>query len=328
MPKVAKTRRQPRRGPIKATTPLSPPASQNTNNTAPGISRIAPRSLFVTSAPKTTDHVDGEGARLLKQAEALATMSIEVNLRSLSTLAYSLQEDVRKLVHCTSDDQNFRRENEERMIKMMYEVQTVKAYMAPLQGLPPATRADIERVQQEMRETATIWHKQIESIEAKLDAISEGTNRPPKSTVVTKTADPEPITPGTTGRETRAIKRANIQLELSAQKQKTSSRLLTPELRIKDAINSTKRWNREHKSTKSEDIYFIPSYFRKQRQRDAELAGILQRTLQKRVTDKVKARFGVQGLEELSRHTSWEDVIDTATEVLVVNKTKTAKLLS
>ncbi|UZP33420.1 hypothetical protein NXS19_001236 [Fusarium pseudograminearum] len=269
MPKVPKTRRQPRRG-----------------------------------------HEDGEGARLLKQAETLATMSVEVNLRALSTLAYKLQDDVKRLVLRTSDDQGFRRESEERLTRIMYEVQTVKAFMAPLQGLPPATRADIDRLQQEMRETSTKWHKQIEDVEVKLDALSEGMKQPPSQL------------------ETRAMQRAKAELQPSIQKQQTSSRSSTPESRIQDAIDSTKRWNREHKTTKLRDSHFILSYFRKQRQRDAELAVILQRTLQRRVANKVKSRFDPQSLEELSQHALWADIIDMATEVLVVNKLKTAQLLS
>ncbi|RGP59328.1 hypothetical protein FSPOR_11414 [Fusarium sporotrichioides] len=307
MPKIAKTRRQPHRGPIRAAAPLSPPASQNINNT-------------------TSNHADGEGAKLLKQAEALATMSVEVNLRALSTLAHKLQDDVKKLVLRTSDDQDFRRENEERMTRIMYEVHTVKSFMATLQGQPPATRADIDKVQQEMRETSTKWHKQIEDMEVKLDALSAGMKQPSKP-AVTKTANLDPITPDTTSRETRAMTKAKTELQPSIQKQQTSFRSSTPESRIQDAIDSTKRWNREHKTTKLRDSHFITSYFRKQTQRDAELGGILQRTLQRRMANKAKARFDPQNLEELSRHAVWKDVIDMATEVLVVNKMRTAQLL-
>ncbi|KAF0643677.1 hypothetical protein FPSE5266_20066 [Fusarium pseudograminearum] len=220
MPKVPKTRRQPRRGPIRAAAPLSPPASQNINRIISNTSDTAAGSLLVSSTAQAIGHEDGEGARLLKQAETLATMSVEVNLRALSTLAYKLQDDVKRLVLRTSDDQGFRRESEERLTRIMYEVQTVKAFMAPLQGLPPATRADIDRLQQEMRETSTKWHKQIEDVEVKLDALSEGMKQPPKP-VVTKAVDLEPITPDTTGRETRAMQRAKAELQPSIQKQQS-----------------------------------------------------------------------------------------------------------
>jgi hypothetical protein len=46
------------------------------------------------------------------------------------------------------------------------------------------------------------------------------------------------------------------------------------------------------------------------------------------VANKVKATFGPNSLEELSHHASWKDVIDMATEVLVVKKAKVAQLLS
>ncbi|KAL6919829.1 hypothetical protein ACHAP8_009008 [Fusarium lateritium] len=327
MPKTTNIRRQPRRGPIRAAPPLSPPASQNISNTVPSTATTTAGSRLGTSTTRNIDHGDSEGAKLLKQAEALANMSVEVNLRALSTLAYKLQDDVKKLVLRTSEDQDFRRKNEERLTRIMYEIQTVKSFMAPLQGQPPATRADIDRLQQEMRETSSKWHNQVEDIEVKMDAFSKGTRQPPRP-VVTKTANPDPITPDTTGRETRAMKKAKAEAQPSIPKQQTSSRLSTPESRIQEAIESTKRWNREHKTTEVRDSRFIVSYFRKQTQRDPELGGILQRTLQRRVAHRVKVRFDSQSLEELNRHAIWSDVINTATEVLVVNTKKTAQLLS
>ncbi|KAG8675106.1 hypothetical protein FPOAC1_001083 [Fusarium poae] len=220
MPKITSTRRQPRRGPIRAAPPLSPPASQNIDNTAPNTYGIAPSSMLSTSTTRNIDHADGEGAKLLKQAEALANMSVEVNLRALSTLAYKLQDDVKKLVLQTSDDQEFRRKNEERMTRIMYEIQTVKSFMAPLQGQPPATRADIERLQQKMRETSTRWHNRVEDMEVKLDTFLKGTRQPPRP-VVTKTTNPDPITPDTMGRETRAMEKAKAHVQPNIPKQQS-----------------------------------------------------------------------------------------------------------
>lgn len=108
---------------------------------------------------------------------------------------------------------------------------------------------------------------------------------------------------------------------------KDSSSSSNPDSRVRDAINSTKRWNREHKITKLEDNQFINSYFLKQAQRDAKLAGILHRAFQIRVAKRVKARPNSLSREELSRLALWKDVIETATEVLVINKMKTAHLM-
>jgi hypothetical protein len=156
----------------------------------------------------------------LKQAEALATMSFELNLRAVWALANRLEQDVRMLVLRTADDQEFRRQNEERMTKMMQEVQVVKIHMAQFDGSQPATQADIEKLQQEMNNTTLGWNKQLEDARAKVDDISSRIQLD-ADTIVVKTDDPEPDTPPTSGVETRAMRRARAQLDSSGQKQQS-----------------------------------------------------------------------------------------------------------
>jgi hypothetical protein len=79
------------------------------------------------------------------------------------------------------------------------------------------------------------------------------------------------------------------------------------------------------------DNQFITSYFKKLGQRDPELAKILQQTIQKRAPRAYKTRSRKtqtsQSLEELCRNIAWQDVIDAATEVLVVNRSQTLQTL-
>ncbi|WZH39855.1 uncharacterized protein QYS62_000781 [Fusarium acuminatum] len=305
--------------------PLSPPPSQNSNYWSPAL--VTSNALPPISRSPTTsfqDYPKSNGAKVLKQAEALATMSFELNLRAVWALANRLEQDVRMLVSRTANDQEFRRQNEERMTKMMQEVQVVKVHMAQFNGSQPATQADIEKLQQEMNNTTLGWNKQLEDARAKVDDISSRI-QPDVDTIVVNTNDPEPNTPPTSGVETRAMRRARAQLGSSNQEQQNL------ESRINEAINSTKRWNREHKVTKMRDNQFITSYFKKQGQRDPELAKILQQTLQKRAPRAYKTRSQKtqtpQSLEELCRNIAWQDVIDTATEVLVVNRSQTLRAL-
>ncbi|KAM0203649.1 hypothetical protein ACHAPA_010279 [Fusarium lateritium] len=311
--------------------PLSPPPSQNSNNWSPAL--VTSNALPpIIRSPTTSfqDYPKNNGTKVLKQAEALATMSFELNLRAVWALANRLEQDVRRLVSRTADDQEFRRQNEERMTKMMQEVQVVKAHMARFEGNQPATQADIEKLQQEMNNTTLGWNKQLEDARTKVDDISSRI-QPDADTIIVKTNDPEPNTPPAAGVETRAMRRARAQLGSSDQKQQTSPKSLDFESRMNEAISSTKRWNREHKVTKMRDNQFITSYFKKQGQRDPELAKILQQTIRKRAPKACKTRSRKtqpsQNLEELYRNIAWQDVIDAATEVLVVNRSQTLRTL-
>ncbi|KAF5661029.1 hypothetical protein FHETE_8694 [Fusarium heterosporum] len=317
--------------PARTGAPLSPPPSQNSSNrptaiTTPG---ILP-AVSCSPVPSPSDNAKDERTKLLKQAEALANMNFELSLRAVSSLANRLEQDVRMLVLRTADDQEFRRRNEERMTKMMQEIQAVKAHMVQFEGNEPATRADIARLQQEINNTTLGWNKQLEDAKAKVDDISRRVHQGP-DTIVVGTKEPEPDTPLTSGVETRAMRRARVQLNSNDQKQQGSPKSSDPESRITDAINSTKRWNREHKVTKMTDNQFIIGYFKKQGQRDPELAKILQQELQKRASKACKAKArktkASQNLEKLCRNVSWQDVIDTATEILVVNKSQTSRIL-
>ncbi|KAF5022931.1 hypothetical protein F66182_4997 [Fusarium sp. NRRL 66182] len=300
--------------------PPSPSSSQISNNW--------PTTTTTASTP-----VPAEKMKLSKRAGALASMSLELRLRSVSSLANRLERDVQRLVLRTAEDQDFRRKNEERMTKIIHEVEAIKAYMAPINVKQLATQADIERLKQELSETNFHWKRLLEEARAKIDDIS-GRLSQVSEPVVVKSKDSVPIcgTPPTPRRETRAMRRARVQLSSSVQKQQSSPSSSSPESRINNAINSTKRWNREHKVTKMRDSQFIAGYLKKQGQRDPGLAKLLQRAIQKRIPRGGKAKSGKakspQKLEELCCNVSWQGVIDTATDIFVVNRTQTLRALA
>ncbi|KAF4963009.1 hypothetical protein FSARC_8954 [Fusarium sarcochroum] len=329
--------------------PPSPPSSQTSNTWPSAMATPIPvPTITRLSTPSMPDHAKNEGMKLLKQAEALASMNFELSLRAVSSLANRLERDVQMLVLRTAEDQDFRRQNEDRMTQMMHEIHTIKAHMAPIQGIQSATQADVERLQQEMRESTLEWNRNLENARAKIDDISGRLRQAPRPVVV-KNNDPVPHTPPTPRRETRSMRRAREQLTSSMQKQQSDyflpvellEQALTRnkgspsssnlESRINEAINSTKRWNREHKVTKMRDNQFISGYLKKQRQRDPGLEKILQQTIQKRASKAGKIKSSKaknpQSVEELCRNLSWQDVIATATDVLVANKTQTLRAL-
>ncbi|KAF4493429.1 hypothetical protein FAGAP_10461 [Fusarium agapanthi] len=310
--------------------PLSPPSSQSSANFAPAFTASKPFPDVAYSSTQTTPNsLKGEENQLLKQAEALANMHFELNLHTVFSLASRLEKEVQQLVFRTVDDQEFRRQNEERMTKMMIEIQTVKAYMARIgHNREPATRADIERLQQAMSDTTMEWNNQLEDARTKMDEISGRMINASRQAGVR--GNGPPTSPSLLGIETRAMRKAKTDIASSALHQQTPPSSSTLESRVNDAINSTKRWNREHKTTKMRENQFIISYLKKQGQRDPALAKLLLQAIRERAYN-TKTRTSrakkLPSLEETCRNTSWQDVIDSATEVLVVNKTRTLQFL-
>lgn len=72
----------------------------------------------------------GGGARLAAQADALAKMTLEMNLRSVGKQADRLERELRVLVQSTARDDAFRAQHEARLQDMWKEILAVKAHLA------------------------------------------------------------------------------------------------------------------------------------------------------------------------------------------------------
>lgn len=106
-----------------------PPASLR----RPSSSHSLTSSTTAAAAPTTllarhaTAHGAGTNAsRLVAQADALARMTLELNLRAVSSQANRMEKQLRKLVLATADDAEFRRQNEARMSAMWREIVAVR----------------------------------------------------------------------------------------------------------------------------------------------------------------------------------------------------------
>ncbi|KAJ4278426.1 hypothetical protein NW764_007230 [Fusarium oxysporum] len=203
--------------------PLSPPSSQTSANFAPALTASKPFPDVAYSSTQTTPNSPkSEDNQLSKQAEALANMHFELNLHTVFSLASRLEKEVQQLVFRTADDQEFRRQNEERMTKMMIEVQTVKAYMARMgHNHEPATRADIERLQQAMSDTTMEWNNQLEGARTKIDEISGRMINVSRHAGV-RGNEPQ-TSPSLVGIETRAMRKAKTDIISSAHQQQSKS---------------------------------------------------------------------------------------------------------
>lgn len=316
-------------------------------------------------------------SKLEAKAQALCSMTFELNLRNLNAHALRLERNIQRLAMKTAGDQDFRRENEATLAKYMREVEAVKIHLAQYGDKPPVTRADIAKLQQEMLQEVAEWKAELDDIRAQLDALRDqnrqfalrdrnlfekikemlGSNQMPEALLLS--APPAPSPPSATRAlpaqqsnprmETRAMRRERLDaVVLNRQQRKylQSAKVPLPvanfdpelavssdhEYRITETINSTKRWNREHKVTKCSDPEFIANYLMKQGRRDPGIAKVLQRAIQKRVFQAIKMETGEpwrpHDLTELCHSVAWRDVIDVATEVLVTKRHRTVQLLA
>lgn len=99
----------------------------------------------------------------------------------------------------------------------------------------------------------------------------------------------------------------------------------SPEDRIREALNSTRRWNREYKATTLDDAAFVASYLRKQLKRDAKIAVFIQRSIKKRVQPRLE-RAPVS-LDEFCSDVAWQDVKAVVEDVLVRDTSAVMQLL-
>ncbi|KAJ4216230.1 hypothetical protein NW759_009479 [Fusarium solani] len=357
--------------------PVSPEPSQSQYR-YPLLSSLPLSANPVNQTTRSTNKLEAK-------AQALCSMTFELNLRNLNTHALRLERNIQRLAIKTADDQDFRRENEATLAKYMREVEAVKIHLAQYGDKPPVTRADIAKLQQEILQEVAEWKAELDDIRAQLDALRDqnqqfalrdrnlfekikemlGSNQTPDALVPSAPSPPSlppapsapspPSAPRTLPArqsnprmETRAMRRERLDVVVLNRQQRKylqSAKVPLPvanfdpeltlsdhEYRITETINSTKRWNREHKVTKCSDPEFIANYLMKQGRRDPGIAKVLQRAIQKRAFQATKRETGEpwrpHDLTELCHSVAWRDVIDAATEVLVTNRHRTVQLLA
>ncbi|KAH7171092.1 hypothetical protein EDB81DRAFT_865048 [Dactylonectria macrodidyma] len=277
--------------------------------------------MFLSLNPPT------KNATLLNQADALASMTFELSLRAIGGLAERLEREVRKLVLRTEQDTEFRHNNEKRLTDIMREIQSVKMHMAAATAGQVDLEGSFERQQKETAKVMDGFRKEVLDLKGLMDSVSSQLDQFPSLDDINK----DIVVPHTSSRvmETRAMRRASRQVAMQPPKQQTAA---NTKYRIQEAINSTRRWNRDHKVTPLSDSQFVVNYLKKQSQRDPGMAVLLQRSLQKRIRLRAALTSGKtltkpRSLEELCRDAVWQDVIDMVRDVLVVNGHRSATLL-
>lgn len=143
---------------------------------SPELSQSQYRYPLLSSSPLSANRANQTTRSTNKyeaKVQALMSMTFELSLRNLNVHVQRLERDVRRLVTKTADDQDFRRENEATLAKYMQEVEAVKLKLAQYGDKPSVTRADIDKLQQEMAQEAGKWKAEVDDIRAQLDALRD-----------------------------------------------------------------------------------------------------------------------------------------------------------
>lgn len=109
---------------------------------------------------------------LRSQADTLARMTFELNLRTVNVQADRLERDVRALKVATAHDKEFRGNFDVRLQAMRHEIAAVKKRMEEVQGEQGDARADFERCQAETAVTRKMFKQEVSELKDLVESIS------------------------------------------------------------------------------------------------------------------------------------------------------------
>ncbi|ATY63178.1 hypothetical protein A9K55_008436 [Cordyceps militaris] len=284
-------------------------------NSSPSKSIIAVHHSTRRSHPNTatttttTPHASSSSGRsaavshLAAQADALAKMTLEMNLRSVSKQADRLERDLRALVQGTSNDAAFRAQHEIRLQDMWKEILAVKAHAA--QDRDTRHLADQECQQA----TRRIMDEMRADIAGVRDAVGG------LAATLAEMPSPEQMQAALSQSSEGDDARQN---DSDSQQPRSSS----THARIQDALRSTRRWNRDRKTSSLAEAAFCAGYLRQQSRRDARMAVFLQRAVQRRVQARFPGRtLRPRSLDELCALVRWADIRAVVEDVLLRDTT-------
>ncbi|KAM3534431.1 hypothetical protein MY4038_002259 [Beauveria bassiana] len=262
----------------------------------------AAKSTTTDAAPPTSTSTTAGASRLAAQADALAKMTLEMNLRTVGKQADRLERDLRVLVQATARDAAFRAQHETRLQDLWKEILAVKAHLAAARDRDDAARGLAEEMRGEMAGVKEMV-KGLRTALSELPSAEQMQAALSQSSVDTQDSDPN------TRRETS---------QQQQQQQPRSASKQSIHARIQDALRSTRRWHRDHKTTRLSDAAFCAAYLRQQSKRDAPMAVFLQRAVQRRVQARSPGRaLRPRSLDDLCRLVLWADVEAVVEDVLL-----------
>ncbi|KAF4123389.1 Protein of unknown function (DUF3074) [Geosmithia morbida] len=269
--------------------------------------------------------------QLVTRAEALAKMTFELNMRRLEAQVNDLQRDVGKVVRATAEDKDFRSQNETRLSKLWGEMLAVRQQVARVEETQTRTRTqpDLETCQSETRDLVDGLRSEMAELRGLVDVITKQMDGLASSSAAAAAAASPPTTtaPQNNSQQSGGNSGQTLRKDDSGLPGHTGAHYSAAAAgrRLDEAIRSTKRWNRDHKTTALPEAAFCASYLKQQSKRDAPLAAYMQRSMARRVRQRPAAasRPRPRTLDEFCQLVSWQDVLDTARHVLMRDRQET-----
>lgn len=170
------------RGRSVPATVLSTGSSSKFNDTTKAISTaLIPSSSSISPIPTNGPLTTRNGSKLLAQADALARMTIEFNVRAVSAQTERLEKGLNKLMMSTKEDKAFRESHDARLQSLCKEILVVKQRMEEIQG--PEWNGNgkdgLEGVKKEVDASIELLKKEMEELKGLVGGISSTLDKLP-----------------------------------------------------------------------------------------------------------------------------------------------------
>ncbi|KAL6694915.1 hypothetical protein J3F84DRAFT_399849 [Trichoderma pleuroticola] len=317
------------RGRSVPATALSTGSSSKLNDTTKAITTaIIPSSSSISPILANGSVATRNGPKLITQAEALARMTIEFNIRTIGAHTERLEKGLSKLMTSTKEDKAFRERHDARLQKVCQEILAVKQRMEEIQGpeWDGNGKDGLEGSKKEMSDSIELLKKEMEDLKGLVRNISRTLDKLPTAAEAGALVRRTRASVSTTGgREIQTRSKAAKALAES----KTARSQVSIKQRLDDARRSTRHWHLDYKTAKLSDATYIAKYLRYQRRRDPPMAAYIQRSIKHYVTrsGRQKANAGPKNIEQFCQDLVWTDVIEATAEVLVLKVARTTKVL-
>jgi chromosome segregation ATPase len=269
-------------------------------------------------------------SQLIAQADALARMTFELNIRSVAAQADRLEQDLRQLVVRTAQDEEFREKNEHRLNEIWHEILAVKTRMSEVHDGQQQLQTNAETRGKLVADLLERYGKEMAELRDMFNTMNEQLDRLQASKDLLYNAEPGRFErPGV---ETRAMTRqkksqktqnnVNSISTSTKRNEEPPAHIVDAVLkRIQETLSSTRRWNRDHKTTKVDDGTFVASYLKQQSKRDPSMAVFIQKNIRRRIRRRLpRGATPPESLEEFCRDVRWQDVTETVELILVRNE--------
>lgn len=121
----------------------------------------AVHSVVMMPHVSTTSKVQYVNGRVWPPTDALARMTMELNMRAMNSQAQRLEHDISLLVKATEKDQDFRDQNEDRLKAIWKEVAAVKAHVSQMEEGQDDASLRYERYRQETTASIEEFRKEM-----------------------------------------------------------------------------------------------------------------------------------------------------------------------